>query len=236
MDGRELLQRLVKLRPEVPVLILTGHGTLEEAVRALRNGAYDFLTKPVDPQLIFPTVERALERLRLMVANKRYVEELEETVAARTRQLAALNEIHRYIATCVFSLEEGLAFVLTTIAARLEVDSCAIHLPDQQGGWVARAGVRAGQELTPTQLERLPSPASTEEVGWVAIGAQEGFLQVEFEANRDPAALLAPFVEPIRLIIKFGVIFAGLPKAEEAVDVKKLLADIETYEQGRMRI
>ena len=48
LSGEELLKRVVATYPTVPVIILTGHGTIEAAVQAMRNGAYDFLTKPLN--------------------------------------------------------------------------------------------------------------------------------------------------------------------------------------------
>ena len=47
MSGEELLKKVSGVYPTIPIIILTGHGTIETAVQAMRDGAYDFLTKPV---------------------------------------------------------------------------------------------------------------------------------------------------------------------------------------------
>jgi two-component system response regulator AtoC len=61
MDGLELCQRLVAARPDLPVVLLTAHGTLDAAVGALRVRAFDFLTKPPDIDALVATVRRATQ-------------------------------------------------------------------------------------------------------------------------------------------------------------------------------
>ncbi|WP_020674653.1 sigma-54-dependent transcriptional regulator [Geopsychrobacter electrodiphilus] len=60
MDGLELLRRALLIEPELPVLLLTAHATIETAVQAVRNGAYDFLEKPFDLTKIELTLQQAL--------------------------------------------------------------------------------------------------------------------------------------------------------------------------------
>jgi two-component system response regulator AtoC len=71
MTGIEVLQALRTKVPDTVVIILTAYGTVEEAVEAMKMGAYDFLIKTVDLQLVDPVVNRALEylELRRRVAN-----------------------------------------------------------------------------------------------------------------------------------------------------------------------
>ncbi len=61
MDGLELLRRALEAQPELPVLLLTAHGTIETAVQAVREGAYDFLEKPFDLTKIELTLHKALD-------------------------------------------------------------------------------------------------------------------------------------------------------------------------------
>jgi two-component system, NtrC family, response regulator AtoC len=65
MDGLELCQRVVAARPDLPVVLLTAHGTLDMAVAALRVRAFDFLTKPPDIDALVATVERAIHNRRV---------------------------------------------------------------------------------------------------------------------------------------------------------------------------
>jgi two-component system nitrogen regulation response regulator NtrX len=65
IDGIETLQQLVKLKPALPVIMISGQGTIETAVKATKLGAYDFLVKPVERQRILLAVRNALERDRM---------------------------------------------------------------------------------------------------------------------------------------------------------------------------
>ncbi len=71
MDGIELLRRLLAWNPDLPVVMLTGHGSVPRAVEAMRRGAYDFLTKPISLDVLDQTLRRALERSALVAENKR---------------------------------------------------------------------------------------------------------------------------------------------------------------------
>ncbi len=76
MDGIELCQRLRQILPDAPVIILTGHGSIEVVVRALRAGAYDFHVRPLELDILTLSMERALEHARLRNEVKRLREEV----------------------------------------------------------------------------------------------------------------------------------------------------------------
>jgi DNA-binding NtrC family response regulator len=81
MDGLEVLKEIRGRRIDVTVVMITAYATIERAVRAMREGAYDFIPKPFEPEHIALTVEKALERERL----KREVGILSEEVGERYR-------------------------------------------------------------------------------------------------------------------------------------------------------
>lgn len=62
IDGVELLARFKQLVPEVPVILITGHGDVDMAVKALQQGAYDFIEKPFDPERLSQTVSEAVDK------------------------------------------------------------------------------------------------------------------------------------------------------------------------------
>ncbi len=88
MDGLELLRQVRDVDESVPVILVTGHGDLDNALRALRRGAYDFLLKPINPEILLNTVRKGLEHCRLRRFEKNYRKLLEEQVEERTRELA----------------------------------------------------------------------------------------------------------------------------------------------------
>lgn len=77
VSGEELLKYISSSYPTVPVIILTGHGTIESAVKAMRDGAYDFLTKPVNLDRLSLLVKRALANRELSLQHRALQDELE---------------------------------------------------------------------------------------------------------------------------------------------------------------
>ncbi len=71
MDGVEVLQEARKEKPEIPFIMISGHGDLDTAVQTMRLGAFDYISKPPDLNRLLTTVRNALDRKQLVVANKR---------------------------------------------------------------------------------------------------------------------------------------------------------------------
>jgi len=71
MDGEEVLGKIKKILPELPVIMISGHGDLETAVNILRLGAFDYISKPPDLNRLLNTVRNALVRKDLLVENTR---------------------------------------------------------------------------------------------------------------------------------------------------------------------
>lgn len=93
MDGLEVLERMSETTAAIPVIVVSGQGTITDAVEALRRGAVDYLIKPIEEIAILThSVVNALERARLIEENRRYRENLEEEVKERTCQLETTNE------------------------------------------------------------------------------------------------------------------------------------------------
>jgi two-component system, NtrC family, response regulator HydG len=95
MGGLDLCERILGTQPDVPVVVITAHGSMEAAIGAIRVGAYDFLSKPVDLKLLSLTVSRAVQhralraevkRLRLAVAGEQNGDLLGQSAAMRRVQ------------------------------------------------------------------------------------------------------------------------------------------------------
>ena len=71
MDGVEVLEKAKKIKPEIPIIMISGHGDLETAVNTMRLGAFDYISKPPDLNRLLNTVRHALENKDLVVENKR---------------------------------------------------------------------------------------------------------------------------------------------------------------------
>ncbi len=71
MDGVEVLEAVRKIKPEIPMVMISGHGDLDTAVNTMRLGAFDYISKPPDLNRLLNTVRNALDRKELVVENKR---------------------------------------------------------------------------------------------------------------------------------------------------------------------
>ncbi|NVK09513.1 MULTISPECIES: sigma-54-dependent transcriptional regulator [Tenacibaculum] len=71
MDGVEVLEKARKLKPEIPMVMISGHGDLDTAVNTMRLGAFDYISKPPDLNRLLNTVRNALDKKELVVENKR---------------------------------------------------------------------------------------------------------------------------------------------------------------------
>ncbi len=87
MDGLQVLQEAKKLRPGLPVIIMTAFGTIDAAVEAMKLGAYDYVTKPFPKEKILGVLENALERELLLKENRLLKEELGKTGRLRHHHL-----------------------------------------------------------------------------------------------------------------------------------------------------
>jgi DNA-binding NtrC family response regulator len=103
LSGSELLRLVVSRYPSVPVIVLTGHGTVEDAVEAMRGGAYDFITKPVNLDHLSILAKRALERRELVRRNEELLEEVEtqrrtSTIIGKSPAIHRIYELIRRVA------------------------------------------------------------------------------------------------------------------------------------------
>jgi len=87
MDGQQLLQAILERVPELPVILITGHGSVDMAVAALRDGAYDFIEKPYNPERLVERVHRACEKRRLTLENRRLQQRLSGSSGLENRIL-----------------------------------------------------------------------------------------------------------------------------------------------------
>ena len=83
MSGMELLEEAKKIKPEVPVIMMTAYGTIEMAVEAMKKHAYDYITKPFRNEELKLTIRKALDNYRLLKENRRLSEALTERYGYR---------------------------------------------------------------------------------------------------------------------------------------------------------
>ena len=112
MDGAELMRRIHTETPGLPVLMLTGHGTIENAVNAMRDGAWDFLTKPVNLDHLSMLVKRALENRELVIRHNEMEADLERS--RLSRNMIGKTAVMRKVLDTVKRVAPAKASVLVT--------------------------------------------------------------------------------------------------------------------------
>ena len=108
-DGLELLSYIKKNYPQTVVIVITGYGTIDSAVRAIKSGAYDYLTKPIIDDELRLAVERAITQQSLISENENLRSQLE-----RKHRLESIIS-HNYKMAKIFDLVEAVADSKTTI-------------------------------------------------------------------------------------------------------------------------
>lgn len=133
-DGLQILDEIKKQNILTEVIIITGKGTIDTAVQAMKAGAYDYLTKPVEPQRLRSIIPKALERHQLIVDNQ----QLKETIRNLTRydQLIGQHEKMRKIYEIIDAVAESTANILITgeSGTGKELVARAIHNKSPRAG------------------------------------------------------------------------------------------------------
>ena len=118
MDGFETLEQLNKKQVDIPVLFLTGAGSMDYAVKAINLGAYDFLTKPIaDIELFHVKVKQAAEKRHFLLQEKEYKKNLETEVRSKTRELAEKNILLEQYSN---NLENATVQIMSSLQAAME--------------------------------------------------------------------------------------------------------------------
>jgi signal transduction histidine kinase/FixJ family two-component response regulator len=117
LDGLELLRRIKAEEPETEVIMITGHGDMELAVKSLKFEATDFVTKPINDDVLEIALKRARERISMRREIKEYTHHLEDLVRRKSEQLVKAERL-----AAVGQVVEGLSSALRDIVDDLDGD------------------------------------------------------------------------------------------------------------------
>jgi response regulator RpfG family c-di-GMP phosphodiesterase len=124
MDGSELLRAILDEDPDAAVIVLTGAADVKTAIACLKQGAYDFIMKPVDIDELVLSVERALERRHLLIERRQYQSTLERRVQEATHDL---EKAYRQLQETYRATLEALGSALDTRDVGTEAHSRRVH-------------------------------------------------------------------------------------------------------------
>jgi len=131
LSGLDLQQQLSAAGLEMPVIFMTGHGTVPMSVRAMKAGAVDFLQKPVDDQVLLDAVHQALDRSRRAGAEQEQLDEVQQLVDSltpREREVFALvvsGLLNKQIAAELGTSEKTIKVHRARVMQKMRADSLA---------------------------------------------------------------------------------------------------------------
>ena len=222
-DGLTLMDQIRAIRPDVPTIILTAHGTIESAVEAMRRGAYSYLTKPFERSDLLLQIERALEHHQLSREIKRLKELLNErfnfvNIIAHSAKMRAVIDIVTRIATL-----DSTVYIDGESGTGKELIAKAIHLasPRKDQPFVALNCATLPETLLESELFGHERGAFTgavkstkglftqahsgtiflDEIGDMPLATQSKLLRVLQERQFYPVGSEAPVAVDVRVIV-----------------------------------
>lgn len=198
MDGMTLLQRVREIDHDIPVILITGHGDVQLAVKAMRAGAYDFIEKPFATPVLAGTIGRALDRRELVLENRRLRaaagkrDDIEARLPGRTAVMVDLRHRLRAIGA-----SDADTLIIGDTGAGKEVVARALH----------DLSSRASRPFIAVNCAALPETLIESELFGHEAGAFPGAIRArygKFEHGRGGTILLDEIGSmPIELQAKF---------------------------------
>ena len=158
ITGIELLQNIHTYNQQIPVILMTAFAELDVAVDAIKRGAFDFITKPYNPDYLLHSVEKAVKYTKFVEMEKNYKSMLEDTVRLRTQELAdALMMVKKMSAEVIQRL--------TAVAEYRDTDT---------GAHIGRIGMYSGKiaeamGLAPDFIETITFASPMHDLGKIGI-------------------------------------------------------------------
>lgn len=222
MDGLELFRQITAIDQAITVILMTGYGTIEMAVQALKNGAYDFIEKPFDNERIIRTVGRALERTRLLRENMQLHHRLINNdhlhgFIGRSRRLLQTVDLIRRIArsnvTVLIRGESGTgkevaAKALHALSGRADRPMITVNCPalpehileSELFGYRKGAFTGADRDKTGLFVEADGSTLFLDEIADIPVGVQTKLLRVLQEKEVQPLGQNKTFKVDVRVV------------------------------------
>jgi putative nucleotidyltransferase with HDIG domain len=223
LDGIALLERTKERYPDVPVVMVTAVHDISVALKAIRDGAYDYLLKPFEREQLLATARRALENRRLKLENRAYQTGLEAKVEERTRQLRQANRDLESANTTLERANDDLkrlnADLEKSYDVTLEALGDALDMKDAE----TEGHSRRVTAFTIAIARQMNIPADSHEMRTIARGAflhDIGKMAIPDHILRKPAKLNHDEIEVMREHCFHGYqMLKKIPYLQEAAEI-----------------
>ncbi|MBW1800068.1 MAG: response regulator [Deltaproteobacteria bacterium] len=215
MGGEEVLDKATQLYPDIPVIIITGHGTIDTAVECMKKGAYDFITKPFQVDQFLLTINRAVEKRLLEIKAKQFQQENVKNLYDLHLEKSRLKTMINCMANGVMVANRNMELVLHNPALmRLLEISKKIDNP------ISVSKIIEDDELIST-LNKIHSSDSSE----------EAFISQEIKAGRNILrAISAPAIGPDHDIVGTVTVLEDITAFKELDDMKSDFVNLVAHE------
>jgi response regulator RpfG family c-di-GMP phosphodiesterase len=186
MGGIELLAAIAQAAPSALTVIMTGFGTVETAIDAMKRGAYDYILKPFKVEEVIHVVQRGLEKQRLAAEN------------LRLREAVSLYKVSEAIAASL-SLDEVLATLGDAALHEIEGDLVSTWLDDGEGGFFERQRLVQPHSAGKGEFGRLSAPTLVEHFGTDAALLEQGAKGNRFFETLPDVPLVSVVAVPLRM-------------------------------------
>ena len=197
MGGLDLLKEVAKAHPDTLTVIMTGFGTVETAIDAMKRGAYDYILKPFKVEEIVHIVQRGLEKRRLAAEN------------IRLREALSLYKVSEAIAASL-SLDEVIATVADGALSDIRADLVTTWLDDGEGSFFERSASHAreiGDDEEQGRLDQAEVADRLKKVGFLLEhGARARELFAEHPSRQVVSLAIVPLKMRERLLGWIGVV------------------------------
>jgi response regulator RpfG family c-di-GMP phosphodiesterase len=186
MGGIELLAAIAQAAPSALTVIMTGFGTVETAIDAMKRGAYDYILKPFKVEEVIHVVQRGLEKQRLAAEN------------LRLREAVSLYKVSEAIAASL-SLDEVLATLGDAALHEIEGDLVSTWLDDGEGGFFERQRLVQPHSAGKGEFGRFSSRVLVEHFGTDAALLEQGAKGNRFFETLPDVPLVSIIAVPLRM-------------------------------------
>ncbi len=145
-DGTELLPRILEIHPDITAIMLTGHSTMQNAIKSLNRGAFAYLEKPLDTANLLSVIERGLEKQALVIENRQLMEELEK----HNRITNTLLNVSQVVSESL-DLQQILDSALERVAQFTGLEASFVYIKEDE-----RLSLKAYHGLSRRNVEAMP--------------------------------------------------------------------------------
>jgi len=222
MTGMQLLKKALGVQPGLSMVVLTAYGTIENAVEALRIGAYDFLTKPIEPEQLFRVVSKGLERSRLLEENSQLRETLarQEAGGELVGESSAMRQLKRTVAAVAQSAytvlvrgesgtgKELVARMIHRLGSRVAKPFLSVNCPSipenllesELFGYMKGSFTGADRDHKGLFVAANKGSMHLDEIGDISLAVQTKLLRVLQDGEVRPVGSSKSFQVDVRLI------------------------------------